>query len=66
MNDQKILNNLIAENRCYQKQSPIIIEYEIETEMNKFVEILGTPSTTFLGNPRAKRATTLPARVFFI
>ena len=38
MNYKKILSRLIAENRCYQKQSPIIIEYEIETEMNKFVE----------------------------
>ena len=29
-------------------------------------EILGNPSICFLGNPRAKRATVLPARVFDI
>ena len=32
----------------------------------KSQEGLGSPSTTFLGNPRAKRATVLPARVFDI
>ena len=29
----------------------------------KSQEGLGSPNTTFLGNPRAKRATVLPARV---
>ena len=34
--------------------------------MEKSEESLGGPSTTFLGNPRAKRTTVLPARVFDI